>query len=105
MDLFENRNASIPIDYLPDGNWRFTLTNGTSVTAQYGVLHVSFDDCRDSFKTTHYNLFVHVHPRVYTVNFNVVHKPGEREIVFPVEVPLILTRWLNMLSPRISPYT
>ncbi|KAL5108855.1 Solute carrier family 28 member 3 [Taenia crassiceps] len=36
--LLAERNTSLPINYLPNGDWRFTLKNGTTVIATYGAL-------------------------------------------------------------------
>ncbi|KAL5970976.1 Solute carrier family 28 member 3 [Taenia solium] len=38
MELLADRNTSLPIDYLPNGDWNFTLKNGTTVIATYGAL-------------------------------------------------------------------
>ncbi|VDM24388.1 unnamed protein product [Hydatigera taeniaeformis] len=37
MELLNERNTSVPINYLPNGDWSFTLNNGTVVVATYGA--------------------------------------------------------------------
>uniref|UniRef100_A0A5K3EGQ7 Solute carrier family 28 member 3 n=1 Tax=Mesocestoides corti TaxID=53468 RepID=A0A5K3EGQ7_MESCO len=38
-ELFKNRSESVPVKYLPNGDWDIVLKNGTSVTLKYGALY------------------------------------------------------------------